>query len=332
MSEHIPVLVHEVLSQFRPIRTDDVLLDATLGLGGHAQAFCEAGGPNVSVIGFDTDTKALQVAKERLGQKENKVTYIHSNFFRLKDALADAGLKNQPLTHILFDLGIGSHQLSDDSRGFSFIGAGEPTMRFDQEGGELPQSQFEPLEYLQRRLNRYPDVSDLILYLSEEDLANLIWKYGEERFSRRIAKFLKEQGQAITSSKELGELIASAYPGKARHTSRIHPATRTFQAFRIAINRELESLEAALPQAVEMVSSGGRIAVISFHSLEDRLVKHFFRSQANPCICPPSQPYCTCERKPSLTVLTKKPITASEEEIQHNPRSRSAKLRVVQKL
>lgn len=197
-------------------------------------------------------------------------------------------------------------------------------------GGTLPPANFTSLNRLAERLGHTPDADEIIAGLSAEELADVIYEYGEERYSRRIAAAIKEQPLATTSG-ALAERIATAVPAQYER-GRIHPATRTFQALRLAVNRELEALEAALPLALQLVAPQGKIAVISFHSLEDRIVKYFFRDQARSCVCPPEQPECTCEAKPKVKLLTKKAVRASENEIARNPRARSAKLRVAQKL
>lgn len=322
MPEHIPVLVEEILAHFKPKNTD-TLLDATLGLGGHAKAFLIAGG--AQVVGFDADQAALAEAKRRLQEFGSQVTYVHDNFANIQKALTEHS-SGQTFTHVLFDLGIGSHQLSDEARGFSFQGAGPLTMLYGTPS-ELPDSSIEEVNVLTRRLGRYPDVIDIIQLLSPDALAHLIRTYGEERFAGRIARVIHEQAKTITDAQELADLIKKAVPGRYEH-GRIHPATRTFQALRIAVNRELEVISSALPQALDILVPGGMLAVISFHSLEDRIVKHFFKDKAKVCVCPPEQLKCTCERKPKVTIVTKRPIEATEEEIKQNPRSRSAKLRI----
>lgn len=278
---HTPVLVNEVLEFFRP-KPGDTLLDATIGHGGHAQVFLEAA-PDTKVVGLDADAAALAVARETLAKYQNRVTLLHANFASLEDVLKERG----KFSHILFDLGVGSHQLADDQRSFSFTSTGPLAMKFGAGGGE-------------------EDVAALLVRLSERDLANIIREYGEERFAGRIARAIKAS-LPIKSGQELARVIADAVP---RASHRIHPATRTFQALRIAVNQELESLQKALPQALEVAQVGGVLAVISFHSLEDRIVKKFLH-----------------DRKSTLEILTKKPIRAGQEEVNKNPRSRSAKLR-----
>ncbi|MEX0650273.1 MAG: 16S rRNA (cytosine(1402)-N(4))-methyltransferase RsmH [Candidatus Andersenbacteria bacterium] len=321
--EHIPVLKEEVLSQFSP-RAEDVLLDATLGHGGHAKAYLTIS-PTARVIGLDADEEALAAARNNLSAWADQVVYIHSNFARLAEVVPS----DVRITHVLFDLGIGSHQLADSKRGFAFQGAGALTMRYGQQEG-LPPAMLEPLNILEQRLGALPDAMDVLHRLDYRELAQLIRMYGEEKMASRVAGAIKNAPLPQTAQ-ELAAIITSALPSRYER-GRIHPATRTFQALRLAVNRELEALQAALPQAMEVLQPNGKLAVISFHSLEDRIVKRFFREQARICVCPPEQPVCTCDRKPRLHIETKKPIVATEGEVVTNPRARSAKLRVATKL
>lgn len=318
------MLVGQIREHFQP-KKGDILLDATLGMGGHAKMFLDAS-PDTRVIGIEADAKALESAKELLAEYGDRVRYILGTYARLEDLLQEVGIAS--VTHVLFDLGIGSHQLEDSSRGFSFAGGEGLSMRFGS-FENLPPSSLDAVKALERRIGYPPDVEDLISHLSQRDLAFLIRTYGEERYASRIARGIQEAG--ATSAKELTEAIARVVPSVYRK-GKIHPATRTFQALRLAVNRELESLEAALPQALKMLAPDGLLAVISFHSLEDRIVKQYFRREARDCICPPTQIECICGHKAQLTLLTKKPIRPKEEEIMDNPRARSAKLRIARKL
>ncbi|HSX24713.1 MAG TPA: 16S rRNA (cytosine(1402)-N(4))-methyltransferase RsmH [Candidatus Andersenbacteria bacterium] len=319
MSEHIPVLLKEVIELLEP-KAGDTLLDGTLGHGGHARAFLEKAGEGSNVIGIDADEAALAQAKEELQEFGDRVTYIHGNFYSIPDAHVQAAL---------FDLGIGSHQLADEERGFSFSSEGPLDMRYgDHE--HLPDSWIPQLNDLAQQLHRYPNADDIVNKLAPLALSEVIRRYGEERYAGVLANSIVD-ARPIKDAKHLRDVIVNAVPKSYEH-GRIHPATRTFQALRIAVNRELEVLEAALPKAVEIMEDGGVLAVISFHSLEDRIVKNYFREQAKSCICPPEQVVCTCNHPPTLTILTKKPIVASEEEIVKNPRARSAKLRGAKKI
>lgn len=322
---HIPVLQHEVLSQLKPTAGDS-LLDATLGYGGHAAAYLEILAGEGTVIGIEADKAALEQAGQRLSAWGTKVSYIHGSYADLGRHL-DA-LHIESVSHVLFDLGVGSHQLSDPQRGFSFRSPGPLTMRYGQH--TLPPSQLASLNILERRLGHPPDANDITTSLSADELASLIQQYGEERYARRIAAAIQESRDKIHTTADLAHVISQAVPSSYER-GRIHPATRTFQALRIAVNRELESLAAALPQAIDVLRPGGKIAVISFHSLEDRMVKRFFQRESKDCVCPPEQVICTCGHKAQVVIQTKKPITASVEEAARNSRARSAKLRVAVK-
>ncbi len=306
MPAHIPVLVEEVLTTFAP-QAGDRLLDATIGHGGHAEAYLRATEPSGTVVGLDADAAALTVAQERLKAWEKRVTYIHTNFAQLLESVQG------PFQHILFDLGIGSHQLADDQRGFSFVGQTNISMRYGN-ASSLPAAQVAVLNHLERKIGRLPDVGDILRHSSEEELADIIWSYGEERFRGRIARAL-HQPPVPQSSAALAERISRAVPGYYRH-GRLHPATRTFQALRLAVNRELEVLTVALPYAFQLLAPGGKLAVISFHSLEDRIVKNSFKQLA---------------QEAKARVLTKKPTRARDSETEVNPRARSAKLRILQR-
>lgn len=312
---HIPVMVAEVLKLFSP-HSGDILLDATLGLGGHAKAFLEATSPSGRVVGMDQDPAALKEAKKVLADFGERVTYIQGNFAYLKDSAIGGGIlnpgdKKPPFTHVLFDLGIGSHQLSDATRGFSFQNDGPLSMRYGATN-VLPPANLEWLNVLERRLGKLPDASDIVAYSSADDLADILFTYGEERYSRRIARVVTSLHPRPTTARQLAEAIERSVPSSYER-GRIHPATRSFQALRLAVNRELESIRAALPQAVELLAPGGVLAVLSFHSGEDRIVKQFMRAL------------------PDTERLTKRPLRATPEEVAHNPRARSALLRAIRK-
>lgn len=317
---HEPVLTSEILALFKP-GNGDRLLDATVGLGGHARAFLEASAPDGTVVGIDADAAALEIARGNLAEFGDRVTLVNANFANLKDSLASlrqgyggqagGGILAQGFTHVLFDLGVGSHQLADVQRGYSFRSSGPLSMLYGQ-AEHLPSSDIEALNFLERRLGRYPDAADIVAGLTAEELAAVIWKFGEERHSRRIARAIKRAFHPTMTASQVAETIRMSVPARYER-GRIHSATRTFQALRLAVNRELEALRAVLPQAVDLLKLNGMVAVISFHSLEDRIVKQFFK------------------QSPSLEVLTKRPIRASEAEVARNPRSRSAKLRAARK-
>lgn len=281
-------------------------IDATVGAGGHAAGLLAATAPDGRLLGLDRDPAALVVARERLNAYGERVRLVQAGFADLA-AIARTH-QFVPVDGILFDLGLSSLQLADPNRGFSFQAEGPLDMRFD------------PTQDL--------TAADLVNELPMDDLAELLYQYGEERESRRIAHAIV-QARPIRTTRQLAEVVARAVGGRRRH---IHPATRTFQALRIAVNDELAQLQAALPQAVALLRPGGRLAVITFHSLEDRIVKEFMRRESRDCICEPGLPVCVCGHTASLRLIMRKPITPSVEEVQANPRSRSAKLRVAEKV
>jgi len=305
---HTPVLLQEVLDALQP-RPGTVYIDGTVGAGGHAAAILAASAPDGVLFGFDRDASALEIAGRQLAEFGDRVHLHQSNFDRL-EMMAER-YQIPPADGILLDLGVSSMQLEQPERGFSFQLDGPLDMRMTPLIGQT--------------------AADLVNNLPETELADLIYRYGEEPRSRRIARAIVK-ARPLERTVELAEIIARAVPargGKKRGKSKIHPATRTFQALRLAVNDELDALERALPQALELLKPGGRLAVISFHSLEDRIVKHYFKQESIDCICPPEHPYCTCGHKARVDIITKKPITPSLAEIDVNPRARSAKLRVV---
>jgi 16S rRNA (cytosine1402-N4)-methyltransferase len=308
---HKPVLVSETLSLLDP-REGGVFLDATLGGGGHSAAILEKIGKTGILVGIDRDPDALQYSGDRLKLYGESVKLIRGNFRDIGSILDSVGIRE--LDGALFDLGVSSHQL-DAQRGFSF-------------------SRDEELDMRMSKLEDIPTALDIVNSYNEQNLADLIWKYGEERYSRRIAKAIvtRRQKERITRTGELADIVTAAIPGKSRWQQDIHPATRTFQAIRIVVNRELESVEQGVPAAIESLKIGGRVAVISFHSLEDRIVKNIFRRYSGHCTCPPRLPGCVCGAKEILKVITKKPITPSAEEVSDNPRSRSSRLRVAERI
>lgn len=300
---HTSVLLTEAVAGLN-VRAGGRYMDCTLGLGGHTEAILQAGG---RVLALDADPDALQLAASRLASWGDQVKLVHANFRQLGEVARREGFA--PADGILFDLGISSLQLSPAGRGFSFQSDQPLDMRFDP---EQPES-----------------AADLVNGLPEAELARLIWEYGEERLSRKIARYIVERRPLRTTGDLVKAVIAAAGP---RHSGGIHPATRTFQALRIAVNDELGTLDSALDQAIGLLGDGGRLAVISFHSLEDRIVKNRFRDEEKTCVCPPAQPVCNCGHVPRLRTLTKKPIVATPEETAANPRSRSAKLRIAERL
>jgi 16S rRNA (cytosine1402-N4)-methyltransferase len=298
---HQPVLYNEIIHALQP-RRDGLYIDGTLGAGGHAWGILEKSSPSGKLLGLDLDPTALELARERLAPFGERAFLVQASYLTLTDQMERLGW--QAVDGVLLDLGLSSMQLDTPARGFSFQADAPLDMRFDPQG---------PVT-----------AADLVNELPEAELANIIFRYGEEKLSRKIASAIA-RARPVTTTRQLAEIIRRvAKSGKER----IDPATRTFQALRIAVNRELEAVEAVLPLAVQALRPGGRLAVISFHSLEDRIVKQFLRTESQDCICPPRQPVCTCGHRATLTPITRRPVTATQEEIQTNPRARSAKLRV----
>lgn len=302
---HASVLLAETIELLAPM-PGDVFVDATLGLGGHTQALLETEA-TLRVIGIDQDSAALQLAKERLKPFGDRVEFRQGNFADIRK-LADSA------DGILADLGVSSLQFDSETRGFSFRFDAPLDMRMDAEGDD-------------------ETAAELLKRLTEEEIANIIYEYGEERFSRRIARRIVERrnaGSPVRTTKELAELVERSVPRKPK--DKIHPATKTFQALRIAVNRELDVLEGFLKDSIDLLRPNGRLAIISFHSLEDRMVKQAFLKASGKCQCPPRIPQCICGAAKQVEILTKKPITAGDDELDVNPRSRSAKLRAIRKL
>jgi 16S rRNA (cytosine1402-N4)-methyltransferase len=306
----VTVLPRETLDGLAP-RPGGRYLDGTLGGGGHTALLLDASAPDGRVLGIDADADALERVRGRLpaAVASGRLLLRQGNFARMGEFAHEAVFT--PVDGIVLDLGLSSDQLADRTRGFSFAADAPLDMRFDTGRGQ--------------------SAAGMVNTLDEADLADLLWRYGEERRSRPIARRMVEQRERkpIERTGELARLVASVVHGRP---GGIHPATRTFQALRIAVNDELGSLEAALPQAVGVLTPGGRLAIISFHSLEDRIVKQFFQREARGCVCPPELPACVCGRLPTLRIVTRHPITAGVDELARNPRARSAKLRVAERL
>src|SRR5438552_518298 len=305
---HQSVLLQEIVQYLRPARHDGILVDATVGLGGHAEALLRTY-PHVRLVAIDRDPAALERSRERLTDFGDRVTFVRARHEALIDILKQHGIDS--VSGLLADLGVSSMQLDDASRGFSF--------RFDA-----------PLD-----MRMGPDsrsAADLVNTLDESELANIIREYGEEPMAKRIARaIVAARNEApIETTSRLAAVIRSVKRAKRPHD--IDPATLTFQALRIAANEELIELDRFVTDAVSVLESGARVAIISFHSLEDRIVKRAFRRLEGECVCPPGLPVCACGAKSIVKILTGRPVTASEEELDRNPRSRSAKLRVAEKL
>ncbi len=307
---HRPVLLQETISLLAPER-GGLFIDTTLGLGGHSEAMLEAC-TQTRVIGIDRDPAALRFARERLARFGERFRAVHANHRDLARVMFEAGANEAD--GVLADLGVSSLQFDTAERGFSFRHDAPLDMRMDAEGEE-------------------DTAADLLARLSEEEIARVIFEYGEERRSRRIARWIverRERDEPITTTRELAELVARAVGHK--RTDRIHPATRTFQALRIAVNRELEGLGEFIETAVDLLHGQGRLAVISFHSLEDRVVKKTLRRLSGQCECGPRVPVCSCGARKAVEILTRRPITPTDAEAEDNPRARSAKLRACLKL
>ena len=306
---HVSVLLNETLDGLA-IRPDGTYVDCTLGGGGHSHAIGERLSTEGMIVGLDQDVAALEAASKRLEDLSCQVKVIKTNFSNLKQALQEAGIHE--VDGFVFDLGVSSHQLDTAERGFSYMQDGPLDMRMNQSGALTAET----------IVNTY----------SSEELYRIIWDYGEERWAKRIVQFILEarEEEPITSTSQLVDIIKRAIPAKARQDGP-HPAKRTFQALRIEVNQELQILHDAFVDAVSMLKPKGRIAVITFHSLEDRITKQTFKELAQGCTCPPSLPMCVCHHVPTVKAKNKA-VEPSQREVEENPRARSAKLRVAVKL
>jgi 16S rRNA (cytosine1402-N4)-methyltransferase len=302
---HQPVLYKEIIHALQ-LQNGGRYVDGTLGAGGHARGILEASAPDGQLLGLDVDPQALALARKTLAPYEQRTHLVQASYVSLSSQLDQLGWK--AVDGILLDLGVSSMQFDTPERGFSFMNDAPLDMRF---GPSMLQS-----------------AADMVNEYSESELADLIYRYGEERDSRKIARAIV-RARPLHTTRELAAVIEAVSP---RRGDRIHPATRTFQALRIAVNDELASVEAVLPQALAELRSGGRLAVISFHSLEDRIVKDFFREQSKDLVNPPYEQIYAKERKATLKEVNRKPITPSDEELKSNPRARSAKLRIAEKM
>lgn len=307
---HQSVLATEVLELLRP-KPDGIYLDGTLGGGGHSELILEASAPTGVLIGIDQDPAALEAASARLARFGARFRPIAGRFGDLAHLVNLQGI--EAVDGIVLDLGVSSHQLDSAERGFSFRLDGPLDMRMNS--------------------NADTTAADLLRDLPASELERIIRDFGEERWAKKIAARIEQvrQQTPLFTTLQLADLVAHTIPRRF-HEERIHPATRTFQALRIAVNGELEQVEQGVRAGLALLRPGGRIAVISFHSLEDRLIKQHFRTAATGCVCPPKMPLCTCGRKPRIRLITGKPVVASEAERERNPRARSAKLRVAEKL
>jgi 16S rRNA (cytosine1402-N4)-methyltransferase len=307
--KHVSIMLEECIDGL-DIKKDGIYVDCTLGGAGHSSEIVKRLSEDGMLIGIDQDKEALEAASKRLSAYKN-VRYVHNNFYNIAEILEELGIEK--VDGILMDLGVSSYQLDNAERGFSYM-------------KDAP---------LDMRMNRDDDFSafNIINDYSEEDLYRIIRDYGEEKFAKRIAQFIvsRRNDGSINTTFELVEIIKNAIPAKARREGP-HPAKRTFQAIRIEVNRELTILNKTIEDGIKKLNTDGRMAIITFHSLEDRIVKTKFRSLEDPCTCPKDFPMCICKKEPLIKVVTRKPIDPSEEEVAENPRSRSAKLRVCKRI
>lgn len=307
---HVSVLLNEAVDNL-VWKDDGIYIDGTIGGAGHSEGILKRLGQKGKLIGIDRDENALDAARDRLKNYLDKVVLVHSNFSSIKEVLQD--LKIQKVDGVLLDLGVSSPQLDISERGFSYMNDGPLDMRMDTTSGLT--------------------AADIVNTYDEDKLKRIIREYGEERWASRIARFIVEEREKspIETTSKLVEVIKNAIPASARREGP-HPAKRTFQAIRIAVNRELDEIEMALPDIADVLNPGGRMCVITFHSLEDRIVKDSMKKLSNPCTCPPEFPVCICGKKPVVKIITRKPTVPGTAEVENNPRARSAKLRVCEKL
>ncbi|GLB30474.1 ribosomal RNA small subunit methyltransferase H [Lacrimispora amygdalina] len=311
MFEHKSVLLYETIDSLN-VKPDGIYVDGTLGGGGHALEVCRRLGEHGRLIGIDQDSDAIAAATERLKEYKDKVTVVRSNYENIHGVLAELGIEK--VDGIYLDLGVSSYQLDVPERGFTYREEDAPLdMRMDQRN---PQT-----------------AADIINQYSEFDLYRIIRDYGEDKFAKNIAKHIvrARETKPIETAGELSEIIKGAIPAKIRAVGG-HPSKRTFQAIRIELNHELDVLKNSLDTMIGLLNPGGRLSIITFHSLEDRIVKTRFKDSEDPCICPPGFPVCVCGRKSMGKVVTRKPILPSEEEISENKRSKSSKLRVFERI
>jgi 16S rRNA (cytosine1402-N4)-methyltransferase len=309
---HLPVLAEEVLAMLAP-RPGSLQIDATVGGGGHTERILEATSPDGRLLGLDADAAAIARVDGRLRPRfDGRLVLRRANFRELADVAPEAGF--QAVDGCLFDLGLSSFQLADTERGFGFRAGGPLDMRFDTSRG-VP-------------------AAELLATLDADELTALFRRYGEEPKAGRIARAIVDARSSapVATAEELATLVERVLPPNPRQPRRTHPATRVFQALRIAVNEELEALETGLAAAVDLLRPGGRLVVLSYHSLEDRIVKRFFAAERRGCVCPPELPVCVCGRDPRLRLVTRRSVTPTPEEVAANPRSRSVRLRAAERL
>ena len=307
---HVPVLLEECIDGLN-INPDGIYVDGTLGGAGHSSEICKRLSPNGMLIGIDRDEEALRVSSKRLEGFDCKKAFVHRNYSDIKNILRELDIEE--IDGALLDLGVSSYQLDNPERGFSYMNDAALDMRMDRSEG----------------MTAY----DIVNEYSKDELYRIIKSYGEERWASRIADFIVKarREKPIETTFELVEIIKAAVPASARRNGP-HPAKRTFQAIRIEVNDELGGVKRAVDDFIDVLAPKGRLAIISFHSLEDRIVKDAYSERENPCVCPPEIPICVCGKKPEIKKINKKPIVPSESQEDENPRARSAKLRVCEKL
>ncbi|MBQ3463237.1 MAG: 16S rRNA (cytosine(1402)-N(4))-methyltransferase RsmH [Clostridia bacterium] len=306
--KHISVLYEESIAALN-VRNGGLYVDGTLGGGGHSYGILS--GADCSLIGIDQDTEAIRAASERLKKFDGRFTAVNNNFCNIKSILAELNVSG--IDGALLDIGVSSYQLDNPERGFSYMHDAPLDMRMNARGGKTAR--------------------DVVNTYSVEELTRIFYEYGEERWSKRVAEFISERRgeRPVETTFELVDIIKAAIPQRARSEGG-HPAKRIFQAIRIEVNDELEVLKKAIADFTDCLNKGGRLAIITFHSLEDRIVKQAFSDKAKGCICPKEFPVCVCGREPEIKIISRKPVLPSKEETERNPRSKSAKLRVAEKL
>ncbi|TDT61865.1 16S rRNA (cytosine(1402)-N(4))-methyltransferase RsmH [Fonticella tunisiensis] len=307
--KHVSVMLKECIEGLN-IKPDGIYVDGTLGGAGHSSEILKRLNGSGLLVGIDQDQNAIKASRERL-KDYNNLIFVHNNFSNIKEILSNLGIKG--IDGMLLDLGVSSHQLDTPERGFSYMHDAPLDMRMNME------AQLSAM--------------DVVNGYSKEELYKIIKEYGEEKWAGRIADFIvrERNKKTIETTYELVNVIKAAIPASARREGH-HPAKRTFQAIRIEVNREIELLEQAVNDCIDVLKKNGRLCIITFHSLEDRIVKNVFKKRENPCTCPPNFPVCVCNNEPDVKIITKKPIVPSDEEVEMNPRSRSAKLRIAEKI
>ncbi|HBM81811.1 MAG: 16S rRNA (cytosine(1402)-N(4))-methyltransferase RsmH [Clostridiales bacterium] len=307
---HVPVMLRETIDNL-VWKPDGIYVDGTIGGAGHSIEILKRLNDKGRLIGIDRDINAINASYGRLNEYKDRVILVHSKFSNIKNVLKDNGVDK--VDGVLLDLGVSSPQLDDAKRGFSYMNNAPLDMRMDSDSSIT--------------------AGFIVNNYTKEQLKDIITNYGEERWASRISEFIvnEREKHPITTTFELVDIIKKAIPSSARRRGP-HPAKRTFQAIRIAVNGELDEISNAIPDIIDVLNKDGRLCIITFHSLEDRIVKNSFKKYENPCTCPPDFPVCVCNKKPVIKVITKKPITPGETELNENPRARSAKLRVAQKL